>query len=149
MRRDPCRPRGTVGGVWRRRQLPDEYRRPFAAFTAQAERVEAARSALLSCLPVGRVDPAPVPVGLDLVVDELQAVATELDDWWVDALDAEWRDCRDAITQSLSAVPPARTVAQETGELEELLDAVGEVVQPLDVWQTAERRWATLRTRRH
>lgn len=134
--------------MWRRRQLPEQYRRPFAAFTAQAERVEAARSALLSCLPVGRVDPAPVPVGLDLVVDELRAVEDELGAWWIEAVDAEWRACRSAIEQSLSAVPDARAVAEETGELEELLDAVGDVVEPLDDWQTAERRWAALRTRR-
>lgn len=120
----------------------------FAAFTAQAERVEAARSALLSCLPVGRVDPAPVPVGLDLMVDELRSVDAQLDAWWVEAVDDEWHACRRAIGESLGAVPAARMVAEETGELEELLDAVGEVIEPLDDWQTAERAWAALRTRR-
>ena len=133
--------------MWRRRRLPEQYHRPFAAFSAQAERVEAARSALLSCLPVGRVDPAPVPVGLDLVDDELRAVDAELEIWWVQAVDAEWQACRRALHTALEAVPHARVVARETGELEELLDAVGEVVEPLDDWQAAERRWAALRTR--
>lgn len=137
----------TVAVMWRRRRLPPQYEEPFAFFSAQAGRVEAARSALLSCLPVGRVDPAPVPVGLDLVDDELRAVDTELDAWWVEAVDAEWRACRQALHTALAAVPHARSVARSTGELEELLDAVGEVVEPLDDWQAAERRWASLRTR--
>jgi hypothetical protein len=38
-------------------------------------------------------------------------------------------------------------VSATTGELEEMLEAVGEVVEPLDAWHDAERHWLTLRTR--
>lgn len=133
--------------VFRRRQLPQHLAAPWAAFTAQAERVEDARQALLGCLPVGRVDPAPIPVGLDLLRDELLAVCDELEAWRVDPVEAEWRACRDAIADALDHIEPTRATAERTDELEVLLEAVTDVVEPLDVWQDAEHAWRGLRTR--
>jgi hypothetical protein len=133
--------------MFSRKRFAPELAEPFARFSAQAERVEAARQGLLSCLPVGRVDPVPVPVGLDLVVDELEAVSAQLDGWRVDHVEPQWEACRLAIGEALDAVPEARRVAEGSTELEELLDAVGEVVEPLDAWHTAERHWLSLRTR--
>ena len=132
----------------RRKEIPTDLRPAFDAFGAQAERVEAARAALLSCLPVGRVEPVPVPVGLDVIVEELHVVRDEMRAWRNDAVEKDWQACRDSIEESLAAVDDARRVAAESAELEELLEAVGEVVEPLDAWHTAERRWLSLRTRR-
>lgn len=134
--------------VFRRRRLPDHLAAPWAAFVAQAQRVEDARQALLGCLPVGRVDPAPVPVGLDLLRDELLAVEREVGAWHVAEVDAQWRACRAAITETLAHIESTRATAVRTEELEVLLDAVADVIEPLDVWQDAERRWRSLRTRR-
>lgn len=128
--------------------MPDELAAPWAAFVAQAKRVEDARQALLGCLPVGRVDPAPIPVGLDLLRDELRAVAGDLDAWKVPEVEPQWRACRAAIDEALDHIEPTRRTALETDELEVLLDAVTDVVEPLDVWQDAERQWLSLRTRR-
>jgi hypothetical protein len=134
--------------VFRRKQVPPHLSGQWAAFAAQAERVEAARQALLGCLPVGRVDPAPVPVGLDLLRDELVAVREELDRWRVAPIEAEWQACATAIAEALEHIEPARAAAAETDELEELLAAVSDVIEPLDVWQDAERAWRALRSRR-
>jgi hypothetical protein len=131
----------------RRKQMPEHLLPAWEAFQAQAERVEQARRALLGCLPVGRVDPAPVPVGLDLIADELRAVTPELEAWRVPEVAEHWQACADAVEQALSAVPEAREVSATTGELEEMLEAVGEVVEPLDAWHDAKRHWLTLRTR--
>jgi len=119
----------------------------WEAFAGQAERVEAGRQALLRCLPVGRVDPAPVPVGLDLLRDELAAVDSELGTWRVPEVEAEWRAVRQATALAASAIPEAVRVAAATSELEQLLDAVGDVVAPLDAWGEAERAWLRLRRR--
>lgn len=132
----------------RRKTLPEHLVSTWEAFVAQAERVEAARSALLACLPVGRVDPAPIPVGLDLVRDELAAVRDAMGVWHVDEVAQQWAACRESIDEALGAVEPAREVAATTGELEELLEAVGDVVEPLDAWASAEVAWRRLRTRR-
>lgn len=127
--------------------MPPELQPAWDAFQAQAERVEAARQALLGCLPVGRIDPAPVPVGLDLVRDELAAVGAVLEHWRVPPMEAAWQACRRAVDEALGAVPEARAVSAETGELEELLDAVGGVVEPLDAWHEAEVAWLRQRRR--
>ena len=121
---------------------------PWAIFVSQAERVERARRALLSCLPVGRVDPAPVPVGLDLLRDELLAVRDDLPRWRVAALEQQWQACDAAIAEALGHIDPTRETAEQTDELEVLLEAVTDVVEPLDVWQDAEHAWRALRTRR-
>jgi hypothetical protein len=134
--------------VFRRRTIPEHLAAPHAAFTAQARRVEDARQALLGCLPVGRVDPVPIPVGLDLLRDELHAVDAELDAWRVEAVEPQWQACRRAVAEALEHVEPTRETAARTGELEVLLDAVTDVIEPLDVWQDAERAWLALRTRR-
>lgn len=119
----------------------------WEAFQDQAERVEAARQALLGCLPVGRIDPAPVPVGLDLLRDELTAVAADLEAWRVPAVESAWQDCRKAVDEALGAIAEARAVSASTGELEEMLEAVGTVVEPLDAWHDAEQAWRRQRRR--
>lgn len=121
---------------------------PWATFVSQAERVETARQALLGCLPVGRVDPAPIPVGLDLLRDELLAVRNDIGQWRTPSIEEHWRACDAAIAEALEHIEPTRKTAAETDELEVLLDAVTDVVEPLDVWQDAERAWRALRTRR-
>lgn len=132
----------------RRKTLPSDLVPAWEAFRAQAERIEAARQALLGCLPVGRVDPAPVPVGLDTLRHELEAVAARLDEWWVPAIDEHWRQCRRALEEAREAIGSARREAATTGELEELLGAVSEVVEPLDAWHDADVAWNKLRRRR-
>lgn len=131
----------------RRKIIPVELRPAWEAFQAQAEQVEQARQALLGCLPVGRVEPAPVPVGLDLLRDELVEVRGRLEAWRVSAVEDHWQACRDAVDEALEGVEHAREVATSTGELEELLEAISEVVEPLDAWADAERHWLRLRVR--
>ncbi len=131
--------------MFRRKQMPAELSAPWAAFAAQAARVEDARQALLGCLPVGRVDPVPIPVGLDLLRDELLAVMPQLDAWRVPEVESQWQACRAALSESLTNIAPARETASGTDELEVLLDAITDVVEPLDVWQDAELRWRSLR----
>lgn len=134
--------------MFRRKQMPDELIVPWSAFGEQAQRIEDARRALLGCLPVGRVDPAPIPVGLELLRDELRAVSGLLDQWRVPQVEQQWQACRASLAESLAHIDPTRATAERTDELEILLDAVTDVVEPLDVWQDAERRWRSLRTRR-
>lgn len=132
--------------MFRRRQIPTHLAAAHERFAAQAERIEAARRALLSCLPVGRVDPVPVPVGLDLLSDEIDAVRADLPAWRVPPVEAQWQACNAALNAAQAHIPVARAVAERSGELEELLGAVEDVDEPLgDAWQAAERAWRRLR----
>lgn len=132
----------------RRKTMPEALIPAWTAFQAQAEQVQTARRVVLSCLPVGRVDPAPVPVGLDVLHDELVAVRPRLEQWRVAAVEDHWQACDGAIGEALAAIPHAKSTAATTTELEELLGAVGDVVEPLgDAFQAAERHWLSLRRR--
>ena len=132
----------------RRKTMPAEFVPAWEAFTLQAKRVSDARRVVLSCLPVGRVEPAPIAVGLDVLADELAAVVAHMPLWRIDEVDKHWLLCRESIDEALSALPNAKHVAATTSELEELLGAVGEVVEPLgDAFSAAERHWLALRRR--
>lgn len=133
--------------VFGRKRMPPDLQPAWEVFQQQAERVEAARQTLLGCLPVGRVDPAPVPVGLDVLDDELAAVAAEMDRWRRPEVADHWQACHDATKEARDAVTDARRVAATSEELEDLLEAISDVVEPLDAWADAERAWLRLRTR--
>lgn len=133
----------------RRKAMPPTLQPAWDAFSAQAERVQTARRVVLSCLPVGRVAPAPVAVGLDVLAEELAGVAGHLDAWRVGDVEQEWQACAGAIDEAMAAIPAAKEVADSSTELEELLGAVADVVEPLgDAFAAAERRWLSLRRRR-
>ena len=128
--------------------MPESLLPAWESFQAQADRVQTARRVLLSCLPVGRVDPAPVPVGLDVLHDELTALQPLLGQWRTDEVDKQWLACTESIEEALAAIPKARHVAETSTELEELLGAVSDVVEPLgDAFGAAERHWLSLRRR--
>ena len=132
----------------RRKTIPTELAVEWEQFTAQATKVQTARRVVLSCLPVGRVDPAPVPVGLDVLHDELVEVRDVLDSWRADEVSEQWIACREAIDESLAAIPAAKRVAETSTELAELLGAVSDVVEPVgDAFAAAERHWLSLRRR--
>ena len=100
---------------------------------------------MLGCLPVGRVDPAPLSVGLALLRDELADVRQDLADWRVPEVEAQWLAAEAALVEAADAIDAAERIAATTTELEALLEAVGDVVTPLDAWQEAERGWRRLR----
>ena len=132
----------------RRKTMPPALASAWDAFVADADRVQTARGVVLSCLPVGRVEPAPVPVGLDVLAVELAAVRAGMGSWRRAEVEQAWQACQESITQALAAIPAAKHVAETSSELEELLGAVSDVVEPLgDAFQAAERHWRSLRRR--
>lgn len=131
---------------FRRKQIPEHLRDAHAAFDAQVQRLEDARDALMSCLPVGRVDPVPVPVGLELLADTLAEIEAELPAWRVEALEAEWQACREAVAEARGNMATAHEVARTSTELEELLAAVEDVDEPLGhAFSRAEHAFMRLR----
>ena len=132
----------------RRKTMPPDLLPAWEAFQADAHRVADARRVVLSCLPVGRVEPAPIAVGLDVLADELSEVAASLAAWRIDEVETHWVACRSSIDEAGAAIPAAKQVAATTSELEELLTAVSDVVEPLgDAFSAAERQWRSLRRR--
>jgi hypothetical protein len=125
----------------RKPELPADLAMAWRAFLDCAQAVEGGRRILLGTLPAGRVEPAPVAVGADAVVAAIHDARGWMDGWKVDELVAEWEDCHAALDEAEVAVTDLLDVAASTSELEELLEAVGEVVAPLDAFADAERGW--------
>lgn len=125
----------------RREPLPAAREPAHRAFTDCAELVEGSRRLLLGTLPAGRVEPAPIGVGLDAVADAITSVRGWMPGWRVEEVADAWDDCAAALDESEQAIDVAREVAATTTELEELLGAVEDVVVPLDAFADAERAW--------
>lgn len=135
----------------RKLPLPDAYHDAWWAFLDCAEVIEGGRRLLLGTLPTGRVEPAPIGVGLDALGRALDDCRGWMDRWRLEEVADEWAACHEALDESQAATPVVREVAATTGELEELLGAVEDVVAPLDAFADAERafrrRWKLPRDR--
>lgn len=125
----------------RRSPLPDRLHDAWWSFLDCAQVIEGGRRRLLATLPKGRVEPAPVGIGLDAVAAAIDDARAWMDGWRIEELADRWEDCREAMDEAESAVPHARETAASTGELEDLLGAVEDVVAPLDAFADAERAW--------
>lgn len=125
----------------RRPELPAEHHDAWWAFLDCAQAIEAGRRVLLGTLPTGRVEPAPVAVGVDALRRSLDDVRAWMPAWRLPEIADAHEDCLTALDDADAALDELLEVAANTAELEELLDAVGEVVAPLDAFADAERAW--------
>ena len=125
----------------RKPELPPALHDAWWAFLDCAEVIEGGRRLLLGTLPTGRVEPAPIAVGIDALGRSVEDARGWMARWHVDELEVEWRGCHEALDESQGNLDMVREVAATTRELEELLGAVEEVVAPLDAFADAEREW--------
>lgn len=121
--------------------LPDDLRPAWRAFLDCAAVIEGGRRTLLGTLPVGRVEPRPVGLGVDAMAAALDDADAWMEGWRVAQLEDDWQDCAAAIDGARAQLDEVRAVAASTRELEELQEAVGEVIEPLDAFADAERTW--------
>lgn len=125
----------------RKPSLPPQLADAWGAFLDCAEVVEGGRRVLLGTLPIGRVEPAPIGVGIDALGKALDDAGTWMEAWRDPHLEEAWQECRNALVEARSQLEEVREVAATTSELEELLEAVEDVVAPLDAFADAERAW--------
>lgn len=125
----------------RKPDLPTSHHDAWWTFLDCAQAIEAGRRVLLGTLPTGRVEPAPVTVGIDALRRSLKDVRGWMPRWQLEEIAAQWDDCAAAIEEADMALGRVQEVAAATFELEELLDSVTGVVGPLDAFADAERAW--------
>ncbi|MDX1621174.1 MAG: hypothetical protein R3320_09300 [Nitriliruptorales bacterium] len=113
----------------------------WRSFLDCAEMIEGGRRLLLSTLPTGRVEPAPIGVGIEAMRRSIADTREWMDRWKIDELEVAWDECRDGLDEAEAALDDLAHTAATTSELEELLEAVEEVVSPLDAFADAEREW--------
>ena len=128
--------------VFRRKpDLPPELHERWWAFLDCAEVIEGGRRVLLGTLPTGRVEPAPIGVGTDAVRRAIADARAWMPRWYLEDIDAEWQDCQAALDAAEEGCDEVDQVAASTDELEELLEVVQDVIEPLDTFADAERAW--------
>ncbi len=132
---------GTSNMLRRRPPLPGALHDAWWAFAECAETIEKGRRDLLATLPAGRVEPAPVEVGLEALSRAIAEARAGMGRWRLPELVDVWSQCLAALHEAAEALPVAHRVAASASELEELLDTVHEVVEPLAVFGDAERAW--------
>ena len=125
----------------RKPELPVDRREPWRAFLDCVEVIEGGRRVLLGTLPTGRVEPSPIGVGTDAVRRAIVDARAWMPRWHLDELEPDWEDCRGALDAAERACDEVDEVAASTRELEELLEVVQDVIEPLDSFADAERAW--------
>ncbi len=123
----------------RKPDLPPDHHEAWWAFLDCAEVIEGGRRVLLGTLPTGRVEPAPIGVGTEAVRRALADARAWMPRWHLDDLDADWQSCTAGLDEAAAGLDEVDRVAASTGELEELLEAVQDVIEPLDRFADAER----------
>lgn len=130
-----------------RKVVPARLVPAWEAFSAQAERIQRAREALQSCVPVGRAARAPAPVGVELMRDELDAIRPRMTAWRVEEVAEEWERCAEATDRARARCDRALEIVGDTDDGHVLLREVAAIVMPLETWLEAEQRWRELRVR--
>ena len=123
----------------RKPELPEDRAQAWRSFLDCAEVIEGGRRVLLGTLPTGRVEPAPIGVGTEAVRRALADARAWMPRWHLDDLDADWQSCTAGLDEAAAGLDEVDRVAASTGELEELLEAVQDVIEPLDRFADAER----------
>lgn len=125
--------------------LPEGHHAAWQAFLDCAEVIEGGRRVLLGTLPTGRVEPAPIAVGTDAMRKAIADARMWLPKWLLSELSDDHALCSRRLDEAEKALAELDVVAASTSELEELLEAVQDVVEPLDAFADAERafrrRW--------
>lgn len=125
----------------KRPPLPSDLHDAWWAFVDCAEVVEGGRRQLLATLPAGRVEPAPIGVGLDALGTAIEDAQAWMPRWRIPEMADAWDDCADGLDEANAAIPEVRRTAASPGELEDLLGVMAEVIDPLDAFADAERAW--------
>lgn len=123
----------------RKPELPAHLHDAWWAFLDCAELIEGGRRVLLGVLPTGRVEPAPIAMGTDALRRALADTRVWMPRWQITEIDAEWQSCLRALDEAEEGLAEIDEVAASTNELEELLTAVQDVIEPLDTFADAER----------
>jgi hypothetical protein len=144
----------------RKPDLPADLHDAWWSFLDCAEVIEGGRRVLLGTLPTGRVEPAPIPVGLESMRQAIADARAWMPRWQVAVppdgaasgpggadpthvadLAHAWEKASGALDEAEAGCAHVAEVAASTRELEELLTAFQDVIDPLDSFSDAERAW--------
>jgi hypothetical protein len=130
---------------FRRRRLPEELWATEAAFAAVLEEVEPAKAALTECMPTTRLPGRPLPDALAEYARRLERAVALMPAWRRSETQEVWIACETGLRDALMLARRLREEAPDLGGFEGLLGTIEALMDPLDPFESAARRFDQLR----
>lgn len=125
--------------------LPDHLQAAWWAFLDCAEVLEGGHRVLFGAMPTFRVEPVPITVGTEGMRRAIADARGWMPAWRIAELAEDWAACTAALDESEAALVLVETAGATSDELDDVLQGVRRVVDPLDAFADAEqafrRRW--------
>lgn len=131
--------------IFRRRKLPPELERPWAAFHQVLAEVEPAKTALTECMPSTRMPGRPLPDALLEYEQRLDRARGSMAAWRCPPVESHWQACNRGLDEALHLARRLREEAPDLGGFEGLLGTVEALIDPLMPFGSAERAFRDLR----
>jgi hypothetical protein len=131
----------------RRRRRPRALVPGYPAFLETLRVVEAATSDLARVMPTTRLPGLPLAETLVAFEEALTDVERRLPSWRTPDIEEQWLAVKLGVADALARARALRERPPEIGAFERLLGTVGELLDPLDVFEAAAAAFEDLRNR--
>lgn len=130
--------------ILRRRALPEHLVPVRAAFDGVLVHVEAAKGSATGAVPTGRAPGTPLAEALFGFRECILRARKAMPGWRADEVEDVWIRCSAGIDEALEACDALRMSTQEMS-FEGLLEAITELIAPLDPFEVADERFLELK----
>lgn len=131
--------------ILRRKRLPPDLERASEAFRAVLDELEPAKEALTQVMPTTRLPGRPLADALLAFEERLSRAAGAMTAWRRLEVEEVWSSCDAGVAEARTRAARLRMDPPDLGGFEGLIWAVGELLEPLEVFEAAERRFRELR----
>jgi len=130
--------------VFRRKRLPADLEGPYEGFLEVLRRVEEAKEALVTAVPMARNPGRPLADGLAEYQAGLEDARDHMIRWRAPVVERHWDACRDGLDRALKVAERFRL---DTPDLpfDALMFGLQDLMAPLDVFEQAEQAFRRLR----
>ncbi len=132
--------------MFRRKRLPEDLRARFQTFEAVADAINRAKETLTAAVPGTRVPGRPLADAVLGFEDGLAEARAGMAAWRAPEVEAEWRACDDALSEAGRRAEHLRIDTEAPLGFEALIGAIGDLLEPLDRFETAAERFRALRS---
>jgi hypothetical protein len=124
-------------------EVSGDLKQAHEGFVVTRQRVEEAKAALVSTVRSGRVEGVPLAEGLLGFETKVAAARDAMPSWRVDRVEDVWRACDEGIAEAARRAEHLR-LEGTPAIYEELIAAVEQLLDPLEPFDAAARRFRDL-----
>jgi hypothetical protein len=130
--------------IRRRRGLPQELEKPSRAFDELVPVLERAKAALIESVPGTRLPGRPLGETLWEFESGLREVRAGMDGWRAPEVEQQWAAASVGLDEALALAGRLRTEGQAPVGFEGLIGVIGDLLAPLEAFETAAARFREL-----